>query len=68
MVRRSAWGRTARARRSTWVLGTELVEKAKEMAREAGYGRIAVISAIGTRAYYAKHGFELSGLYMTADL
>lgn len=49
-------------------LGTELVEKAQEMAREAGYGRIAVISAIGTRAYYAKHGFKLDGLYMTADL
>ena len=41
-------------------LGTELIiEKAKEMAKEAGYGRIAVISAIGTREYYNKHhGFE----------
>lgn len=49
-------------------LGTELVQKAKEIAREAGYGRIAVISAIGTREYYTKHGFALDGLYMTADL
>ncbi len=49
-------------------LGTQLVEKAKEMARAAGYGRIAVISAIGTREYYRKHGFELDGLYMTAPL
>lgn len=49
-------------------LGSELVEKAKEIARDAGYGRIAVISAIGTRQYYAKHGFQLDGLYMTAAL
>ncbi|MCA9969822.1 MAG: tRNA uridine(34) 5-carboxymethylaminomethyl modification radical SAM/GNAT enzyme Elp3 [Anaerolineales bacterium] len=49
-------------------LGTRLVERAKAMAREAGYGRIAVISAIGTQAYYHKHGFEVDGLYMTAML
>ncbi len=49
-------------------LGSELVNKAKEIAQEAGYRRIAVISAIGTRQYYAKHGFELDGLYMTASL
>ncbi|MFN2135481.1 MAG: elongator complex protein 3, partial [Candidatus Promineifilaceae bacterium] len=49
-------------------LGTELVEKAKEMAREAGFRRLAVISAIGTRGYYARLGFRLDGLYMTADL
>ncbi len=49
-------------------LGTQLVEKAKEMARGAGYGRIAVISAIGTRNYYRKLGFERDGLYMTAAL
>ncbi|MCA9959106.1 MAG: GNAT family N-acetyltransferase, partial [Anaerolineales bacterium] len=49
-------------------LGTLLVEKAKEMARAAGYGRIAVISAIGTREYYRKLEFALDGLYMTAVL
>jgi elongator complex protein 3 len=49
-------------------LGTQLVQKAMEMAREAGYGHIAVISAIGTREYYAKHGFAMDGLYMTAVL
>lgn len=49
-------------------LGTQLVEKAKEMAEGAGYGRIAVISAIGTRNYYRKLGFERDGLYMTAGL
>ena len=49
-------------------LGTELIEKARQMAREAGYGNLAVISAIGTRNYYAKLGFELNGLYMTTAL
>jgi elongator complex protein 3 len=50
-------------------LGSELIDKAKAMAREAGYDKIAVISAIGTREYYAKHhNFVMNGLYMTADL
>jgi elongator complex protein 3 len=49
-------------------LGTQLVEKAKEMAREVGYHHIAVISAIGTQEYYAKHDFAVNGLYMTAKL
>ncbi|MEZ4517872.1 MAG: tRNA uridine(34) 5-carboxymethylaminomethyl modification radical SAM/GNAT enzyme Elp3 [Chloroflexota bacterium] len=49
-------------------LGTRLVRKAMDMARAAGYRRIAVISAIGTREYYTRHGFSLDGLYMTADL
>ena len=49
-------------------LGTELVETAKALAREAGFGHLAVISAIGTREYYAKLGFELRGLYMTNPL
>jgi elongator complex protein 3 len=49
-------------------LGSLLVERAKAMAQAAGYGRIAVISAIGTRGYYTRHGFTLDGLYMTAVL
>ncbi len=51
-------------------LGTQLVHKAKAMARQAGFAKIAVISAVGTRNYYRKLGFELGvdGLYMTAVL
>jgi elongator complex protein 3 len=49
-------------------LGAQLVAQAKTLARQAGYGRIAVISAIGTREYYLKHGFALDRLYMTAVL
>jgi ELP3 family radical SAM enzyme/protein acetyltransferase len=47
-------------------LGTELIEKAKEIAREKGYDKIAVISAIGTRQYYKKRGFVLEGLYQVS--
>jgi elongator complex protein 3 len=49
-------------------LGSELIEKAKKISRTAGYGRLAVISAIGTRQYYTRHGFQIEGLYMTIDL
>lgn len=49
-------------------LGTQLIEAAKALARDAGYTRIAVISAIGTQEYYRKFGFERNGLYMTTAL
>lgn len=49
-------------------LGQRLIGRAKELAKKAGYRRIAVISAIGTRSYYQKLGFQMDGLYMTADL
>jgi len=49
-------------------LGTRLIERAKEIARAGGYRHMAVISAIGTREYYARLGFELNGLYMTCAL
>ncbi len=49
-------------------LGSRLIAQAKTMAREAGYSHLAVISAIGTREYYARHGFTLHDLYMTLPL
>lgn len=49
-------------------LGSQLVNKAKQLAVEAGFEKLAVISAIGTREYYRKHGFEREGLYMTTQL
>ncbi|MGD2165840.1 MAG: tRNA uridine(34) 5-carboxymethylaminomethyl modification radical SAM/GNAT enzyme Elp3 [Anaerolineae bacterium] len=45
-------------------LGTELIEKARRMALQAGYERLAVIAATGTRPYYRERGFELENLYM----
>ncbi|NHM13793.1 elongator complex protein 3 [Xiamenia xianingshaonis] len=49
-------------------LGRALVERACAMASEAGYGSVAVISAVGTRAYYRGLGFCDDGLYQTRRL
>jgi elongator complex protein 3 len=49
-------------------LGTSLMEQAEGQAREAGYERLAVISAIGTREYYRKLGYELGDNYMLKRL
>lgn len=49
-------------------LGRKLLEQAMKIALRAGYKRIAVISAIGTREYYRKFGFELGELYMSRSL
>lgn len=49
-------------------LGTQLVEKACELARSAGYTSINVISAIGTRGYYRKLHFYDNGLYQQRKL
>ena len=49
-------------------LGTQLVNRACELAAEAGYKRINVISAVGTRGYYRKLGFYDNGLYQQRAL
>ncbi|MEA3335379.1 MAG: tRNA uridine(34) 5-carboxymethylaminomethyl modification radical SAM/GNAT enzyme Elp3 [Chloroflexota bacterium] len=49
-------------------LGTRLIEKARQLSQEAGFRRLSVIAAIGTRDYYRQRGFELEDLYMHADL
>jgi elongator complex protein 3 len=49
-------------------LGTALIERAAEIARAAGFSRLAVIAATGTRDYYRARGFELGELYMTRNL
>jgi elongator complex protein 3 len=52
-------------------LGTQLIEEAKRVARQAGYERLAVIAAVGTRSYYRERGFELTmphRLYMISRL
>jgi elongator complex protein 3 len=49
-------------------LGTELIERAETIAKQAGYKRLAVIAAVGTRAYYAGRGFKLSDHYMIKGL
>lgn len=49
-------------------LGRALVERACAIAREAGFRRVHVISAVGTRAYYRRLGFQDDGLYQTREL
>jgi elongator complex protein 3 len=51
-------------------LGTQLIEEAKRTARRAGYERLAVIAAIGTRPYYRERGFESTPhrLYMVSPV
>ena len=48
--------------------GARLVGEARRQAREAGYQRLAVIAAVGTRGYYRKLGFTLGELYMHHNL
>ncbi len=48
-------------------LGRRLAGLALDHARAAGYPRLAVISAIGTRRYYEALGFARGELYMLAD-
>jgi elongator complex protein 3 len=49
-------------------LGTSLLEKAAEISREAGYQRLAVIAAVGTRRYYLGRGFRRGELYLYQEL
>jgi elongator complex protein 3 len=49
-------------------VGLNLINAAQELAASAGFKKLAVISAIGTRPYYRKRGFEIDGLYMTRNL
>lgn len=49
-------------------IGRRLIETARQHARDAGFRRLAVIAAAGTRQYYRKQGFELGSLYMSTLL
>jgi elongator complex protein 3 len=44
-------------------LGQRLLAEAAQRARAAGHERLAVISAVGTRAYYRRQGFRDGELY-----
>ncbi len=49
-------------------LGHKLIERACELAKQAGYQRINVISSVGTREYYRRQGFLDHGLYLQKQL
>ena len=48
--------------------GRRLLERAEEMAREAGYKKMAIIAGVGVREYYRKNGYVLEGTYMVKSL
>jgi elongator complex protein 3 len=61
-------GESAPGRAQHSGLGTQLIERAAALVSERGYGRLAVISAVGTRGYYAKRGFVDGTLYQVRAL
>lgn len=49
-------------------LGKSLIKEAEKISKKNGFKKISVISAIGTREYYKKRGFENKNLYMHKKL
>ncbi len=49
-------------------LGRSLIGRAEELARQAGFARLAVISSVGTREYYRRLGFYDRRLYQHKNL
>jgi elongator complex protein 3 len=48
--------------------GKQLLHEAEAIARQRGLGRILVISALGTKEYYKRAGYEYVGPYMGKTL
>lgn len=49
-------------------LGRALLREAESSALASGYGRLSVISAVGTRGYYRRVGFQDGVLYQHREL
>ncbi len=49
-------------------LGTRLLVEAESLARERGFHRMAVISAVGTRQYYLDRDFERGEYYLVKTI
>ena len=45
-------------------LGARLLEEAENIARDAGKEKMIIISGVGVREYYRKHGYDRFGYYM----
>lgn len=48
--------------------GTHLLRKAEEIAADKGYRKIAVMSGIGVRDYYARFGYTREGPFMVKTI
>ncbi|MBD3209988.1 tRNA uridine(34) 5-carboxymethylaminomethyl modification radical SAM/GNAT enzyme Elp3 [Candidatus Micrarchaeota archaeon] len=49
-------------------LGSRLLKEAEAVALESGRKRMLIISGVGARGYYRRHGYSLSGPYMAKPL
>jgi len=49
-------------------IGARLLRRAEEIAAENGYRQIVVISGIGVKQYYMRHGYHHHGPYMAKSL
>lgn len=49
-------------------LGTRLLEEAEAIAKQNGFEKLAVISAVGTRHYYMDRGFARGEYYLVKDV
>jgi elongator complex protein 3 len=57
-----------KAREKEWQhrgYGEELLHEAEDRAKNAGFGKLVVISGIGVRPYYERLGFVRDGAYMS---
>ena len=48
--------------------GKHLLARAEEMAKEAGYEKVAIMAGIGVRPYYHRQGYVRRGPYMVKEL
>ncbi len=48
--------------------GARLLEEAERAAKEEGREKILIISGVGVREYYRRHGYSLDGYYMAKPL
>ena len=48
--------------------GKQLLARAEDMAREAGYEKVAIMAGVGVRPYYHRQGYQRKGPYMIKDL
>jgi elongator complex protein 3 len=49
-------------------LGRELLDRAESIAASEGHDRLYVLSAVGTRGYYRRHGYVAAGAHMAKRL
>jgi elongator complex protein 3 len=48
--------------------GKMLLSHAEEIAKVAGFGRMAIMSGVGVRPYYRRQGYERRGPYMVKEM